>query len=265
MKKQINSFLLAGILVLVMVLSGSVAGLITKDIKAQLIFSGVSVETQNTVKNFARKNFIFLFRYPEEILQMLERNKETEEFVLNYPIEKNKKHEINESTISREEVPLFIQWDKRWGYLEFGSGVAGYTACGPICLSMVAYYFTGDRNVLPDKILDFTVDNGYYLKGTGARWSLFTEGGEKLGLKVEEIPIEETDVKNAMESGKVIIASMDEGDFTTKGHFIVFVEYSNGFLKVNDPNSYIRSNKEWEFEKIKDQIKCLWAVDKKEI
>jgi hypothetical protein len=130
MKKQINSLLLAGILVLVMTFSGSVAGLITKDIKAQIIFSGVSVETQNTVKNFARKNFIFLFRYPEEILQMLERNKETEEFVLNYPIEKNKKHEIDVNDFSRDTVPLFIQWDKRWGYLEFGSGVAGYTACG---------------------------------------------------------------------------------------------------------------------------------------
>ena len=110
--------------------------------------------------------------------------------------------------------------------------------------------------------MDFTVDNGYYLKGTGARWSLFTEGGKKLGLNVEEIPIEEADVKNAMESGKVIIASMDEGDFTTKGHFIVCVEYSDGFLKVNDPNSYIRSEKKWEFEAIKDQIKCLWSVDK---
>ena len=36
MKKQINSLLLAGILVLVMTFSGSVAGLITKDIKAQI-------------------------------------------------------------------------------------------------------------------------------------------------------------------------------------------------------------------------------------
>lgn len=265
MKKQINTAALTVIMVCVMVLSGSVAGLITKDIKAQIIFKSVSLETQNTVKAFARKKFIFLFRYPEEILQMLERNKETEEFVLNYPIEKNKKHVIDESEFSRDEVPLFIQWDKRWGYLEFGSGVAGYTACGPICLSMVAYYFTGDRNVLPDKILDFTVDNGYYLKGTGARWSLFTDGGERLGLKVEEIPIEEADVKTAMEGGKVIIASMDKGDFTTKGHFIVFVDYSEGLLKVNDPNSYIRSNKKWEFSAIKDQIKCLWSIEKKEI
>ena len=59
--------------------------------------------------------------------------------------------------------------------------------------------------------------------------------------------------------GKPIICAMGAGDFTENGHFIVFAGIKDGKIRVNDPNSRIRSEKLWEFEDIKYQIKNMWV------
>ena len=62
-----------------------------------------------------------------------------------------------------------------------------------------------------------------------------------------------------MEAGNPIICVMGPGDFTTTGHFIVMTDYVDGKIKINDPNSPIRSNKLWDCDLIKDQIRNLWV------
>ncbi len=250
------------LITLVMVVVGSMAGMFIRWGVTQSAFASVSFKTQSTVKKFAKEKGIAIHEYPQEILELLENNPETEEFVLNYPLEKDKKHEIDLSDYSTDSVPLFMQWDKRWGYIKYGSNVAGITACGPVCLSMVAYYFTSDNNMAPDKIIDFALKNNYYTEGVGSKWTLISEGGKQLGFRVKELPLDENVMKNALESGKIIIAVMGAGSFTTTGHFIVFTEYSDGAFKVNDPNSYLNSNKKWYYEDIKDEFKNLWSIGK---
>ena len=34
-------------------------------------------------------------------------------------------------------VPLFLQWDERWGYRSYGGDFLAVTGCGPTALSMV--------------------------------------------------------------------------------------------------------------------------------
>ena len=250
------------ILVVVLALSGILAGVIAKRMKTQEVFNNLSVTTQNTVKTFAKEKGIALHEYPAELLELLENNPETEDFVLNYPLEKNKKNEIDISQYSRDTVPLFMQWDKRWGYIKYGNNVAGLTACGPVCLSMVAYYFTGDKEMSPDKIIDFALKNNYYTSGIGSKWTLISEGGIKLGLKVKELPLDENVMAKALNNGKIIIAVMRAGSFTTTGHFIVFTEYKDGLFSVNDPNSHKNSEKLWAYEDIKDEFRNLWAIEK---
>lgn len=72
----------------------------------------------------------------------------------------------------------------------------------------------------------------------GSTWDLFTKGGTKLGLSVRELPLDESVMKNALQQGDSIILSVGEGDFTTKGHFIVVTGYADEGFKVNGPNSY---------------------------
>ena len=198
---------------------------------------------------------------PQSLLDLLERNPETEEFVMNYP---NRKEEtINLSTYNLSEgVPLMLQWDTRWGYLPYGSDMVAITGCGPVCLAMAGYYVTGDSKFSPDKMVEFSLENGYYSKGNGSSWTLISEGGVKLGLDVTEIPLVKQRILDNLEAGNPIICAMGPGDFTTTGHYIVLAGEEDGLIRVNDPNSRANSEKLWEFEKIESQFRNLWVIRK---
>ena len=118
-------------------------------------------ETELKVKAYAEEQGIFYARYPQSLIDLLERNPETEDFVLNYPFRQELEIDLSEYDLT-EGVPLMMQWDARWGYLTYGSDVVGITGCGPLCLAMAGYYVTGNEAFSPDKMVKFATDNGYY-------------------------------------------------------------------------------------------------------
>ena len=216
-------------------------------------------EAELKVKAYADEMGVSFFDYPESLIELLERNPETEEFVLNYPFRDEAELAAFEYDLS-EGVPLMMQWDTRWGYIRYGSDVAGITGCGPTCLAMAGYYVTGDDKFSPANMCDFAEDNGYYSPGNGSSWTLISEGGVELGLDVTEIPLVEKRITDNLEAGNPIICAMGPGDFTTDGHYIVMVGYEDGKIQVNDPNSYENSEKLWTYEEIQDQIRNLWVI-----
>ena len=213
------------------------------------------------IKEYANSHNIAYSEYPEEIVELFERNEETKDFVLSYPEEHNKKHEVDMSEYENcETVPLFMQWDKRWGYIKYSGDVAGLTGCGPVCLSMVAYYLTKDPDMSPDQIMKFATSHGYSTNGNGSKWTLISKGGEKLGFDVTELPLDETRIVNNLQAGVPIICVMGPGHFTTTGHFIVLTGYEDGKISVNDPNSHKNSERTWTYDEIKDEIRNIWAI-----
>lgn len=218
-------------------------------------------EAETLVAEFAQKNGCNIGDYPDSLIDLLVRNSETKDFVLSYPLEKDEKHKINLKEYKNcTEVPLFMQWDKRWGYIMYGDDVAGLTGCGPVCLSMAAVYVKQDIKYSPDYMLEFAKDNGYCIKGGGSQWALISEGGKKLGMDVTEIPLDKNRIVRNLEAGNPIICIMGPGDFTTKGHFIVMTGYENGKIKINDPNSYANSERLWDYDDVCSQIKNLWVL-----
>ena len=216
---------------------------------------------EKKILDYAKAHDLSWGDYPESLIALLERNPETEQFVLEYPTAHTETFAIDLSEYENaESVPLFLQWDQRWGYIRYGSDVAALTGCGPVCLSMAAYYLTGDSAYSPDKMLRFASDNGYYVPGSGSSWTLISEGGEKLGLDVTELPLDENRIVKNLEAGNPVICVMGPGDFTDSGHYIVMVGTADGKIKVNDPNSRANSAKLWEYEAIKGQIRNLWAI-----
>lgn len=198
-------------------------------------------------------------QYPEELLAALAGNPEMAAFVAGYP-EAEKKADDG---FSKEELeadnPLLLQWDRRWGYVPYGDSNIGIAGCAPTCLSMVILSLTGKSEATPDVLADYSMKNGHYVEGIGTAWTLMSEGAKEYGLTVKELGLDEDEMKVCLNRGGLIICSMRPGDFTASGHFIVIYDYdANGFY-VNDPNSRVRSDRQWSFEDIKYQIKNIWG------
>lgn len=197
-------------------------------------------------------------QYPKDLLELLERNKETVDFVYDYPEKKDSKPAKTIGKINNGEIPELLQWDERWGYAEYVDNIIGINGCGPTALSMVAAGLTGDNRITPFQVAKYAGENGYYVEGTGTAWSLMTEGCEAFGIMGTEISLDKTVIFSKLENGYPIICSVGPGDFTSSGHFIVLVSVEDGKIKVNDPNSKERSRL-WDYDRLSGQINNLWA------
>ena len=212
-----------------------------------------------TVVSFAADNGLALEDWPTEIIELLKKNPETEDFVLNYPLLKDTYQDIDLSEYAdTDEVPLFMQWDKRWGYTPYGEDMLAISGCGPTCLSMVCVHLLNDTSLNPRVIAQFSEENDFCAPGDGTKWTLISEGGVMLGLNVEEVYLDESNISQILESGNPIICAMGPGDFTSSGHYIVLTDYVDGMIKINDPNSIANSEKLWSYDEIVGQIDNLW-------
>lgn len=215
---------------------------------------------EEKMEKTAQENGFAIEEYPLELIELLEKNPETEEYVLNYPLKKGTySDEDLPASDGTGNIPLLIQWDDRWGYYEYGGNVMGLAGCGPTSLSMVASYLLNDPSLTPIYMADYSTRNGHSIDGGGTAWSLMNEGARALGLNPKEVPLDEAQVKKHLENGRPIIVNVGEGIFTDNGHYMVFVGWEDEKIKINDPNRREYSERLWSFEEIKDQIKNMWV------
>lgn len=198
-------------------------------------------------------------QYPEELIELLENNAETADFVLGYPEKKDTAPAETIGDVTQGEIPLLLQWDERWGYAYYADDMIAVNGCGPTAIAMVAAGLTGDNTVTPYKVAQFSAGNGYYAGDSGTSWPLMTDGAQQFGIYGEEMGLSEDEVFSALENGHPIICSMRPGDFTTTGHFIVLTGVEDGKIRVNDPNSRERSGKLWDYSRLEYQINNLWV------
>ena len=173
---------------------------------------------------------------------------------------KSKNFDIDVSNeVIEENIPLFIQWDERWGYKTYGSDFLAVTGCGPTCLSMVVCGLTGECKWNPYEVAKFSEQQGYYVPGEGTSWDLMSIGAIQLGLNSEYGIISKEFLMSNLSHDRPIICSMYPGDFTDVGHFIILTGIDpDGCIRVNDPNSRINSEKPWNIDELLPQIRSLW-------
>lgn len=196
-----------------------------------------------------------------ELEDLLQNNQEAAEFVEGYRERDTYIGQPIDLTADFEagEVPLLMQWDKRWGYDTYGDSIIGLSGCGPTCLCMAYLYLTEDTTENPRTIAEFADENGFYTV-EGTSWSLWTEGAKLLGLSGQELPLDENRMKSALDNDGLIVCSMRPGVFTTTGHFILIRGYDEEGFLVNDPNRRTHSQRQWSYQELKGQIKNLWVL-----
>lgn len=103
----------------------------------------------------------------------------------------------------------------------------------------------------------------------GIYHSLIPGAAEGFGLQCESINTDDPQaVVDALASGKLIVALMSKGHFTSSGHFMVLRGVtSEGKILVADPASKKRSEQEWDISIILDEARKgaaaggpLWAI-----
>lgn len=87
----------------------------------------------------------------------------------------------------------------------------------------------------------------YWCSGSGSYHALIPAAAEAWGLPVSGCTASEPQrITDALSSGKLIVAIMSAGHFTSSGHFIVLRGVKDEKILVADPASRTRSEQGWE-------------------
>lgn len=200
-------------------------------------------------------------QYPKQLQELALKNEEALEFVYDYPAEHVKEHTIDlTEEASMDSVPLFVQWDKRWGYEKYSGNFFAASGCGPTTLSMVVVYLTHNREASPIAVAKYSKEAGYSVDGSGSSWTLISEGCRHYGIKAKTVALDESRMKAELDEGHPIVVNVGPGDFTDTGHFMVITGYDDEGFSINDPNSIEKSGKRWLFKNISSQIRAVWSM-----
>ena len=200
-------------------------------------------------------------QYPKQLKDLALKNEEALEFVYDYPAEHVKEHTIDlTEEASMDSVPLFVQWDKRWGYEKYSGNFFAASGCGPTTLSMVVVYLTHNREASPIAVAKYSKEAGYSVDGSGSSWTLISEGCRHYGVKAKTVALDESRMKAELDAGHPIVVNVGPGDFTDTGHFMVITGYDDEGFSINDPNSIEKSGKRWLFKNISSQIRAVWSM-----
>lgn len=198
--------------------------------------------------------------YPANVIELLDKNPETVEYVEDYEKKKDQPSAaVVSDSLVKGQIPHLLQWDERWGYAPYGTGNIATAGCGPTCMSMIITGLTGDASVTPVVVADFAVANKLIDEENNTYWELMRDAAKNWNISCYEGNPTEEVVSAELQAGHPIICSVKPGDFTKTGHFIVLTQYKDGQVKVHDPFSQKNTDKLWTFAQIKDQIKAMWV------
>lgn len=204
--------------------------------------------------------------YPASLAKVANEKPELVNFVYDYPKKKNPnntKTVAKESLSTHNKFPLFSQWDDRWGYTQYGDDFMAITGCAPTTVAMAAVGLTGNKDITPKIVADYSEQNGFYVKGAGTSWDFINKGGAHFGINAHSVPISANTIINTLKKGNPMIIVLKPGHFTTVGHFILLTGVTeDNRIIVNDPFSHIRSNEKWDVDVFVKEGKNLWTVTK---
>ena len=199
--------------------------------------------------------------YPVQLKELAKKNDEAIDFIYEYPKEHSIEHDIDlTAEASQDTVPLLQQWDKRWGYEKYSGNYFAASGCGPTALSMVVLYLTHDAQASPLAVAEYAKEAGYSVDGSGSAWNLISKGCRHYGVNAKTIKVDEDTFKERLDEGNLIVVNVGPGDFTDNGHFMVITGYDDEGFTINDPNSIIKSNTHWQFERLGSQIRAAWRM-----
>lgn len=170
------------------------------------------------------------------------------------------------------DVTYFCQSSDEWKDLPYGTDTIGPYGCGPTVMAIAVASLT-DTDTDPAVMAAWAVEHGYWARRTGSYHSIVLGTARSFGLVAEPFTSRDADdVLDALSQGKMLVALMGPGHFTSGGHFILLRGITpDGEVLVADPNSPENSLTPWDSQLILDELSssrdhgaplwALWASD----
>lgn len=166
------------------------------------------------------------------------------------------------------DITYFYQADETWADQPYGTDTIGPYGCGPTVMAIAVASMT-DTDTDPAAMAAWAVKHGYWASKSGSYHSIVPGTARAYGIEVESFSgrtVEE--LQDVLISGKLLVALMGPGHFTSRGHFILLRGVTlAGEILVADPNSPERSLTAWDPQIILDELAGrassggpLWAL-----
>lgn len=229
---------------------------------------------EKLTKSFIKKLYITFFifilagcssneKLPDDLLFMIKKYPEISSARSSFEERNLDPDKINiEKDIRDKKFPSFIQWDNRWGYLPYNGSILAKEGNIPTALSSIYCHLKSDTPINPYQMGKFFEDRKWTIKNMGTSWNAIEKGGLTLGLRYKVISSSEIDMTNNIRQGKILLASVGQGDFTKdSGLIIIYGKNKDKFL-ISDPLSIKNSESLWEHEILENQIIHIWAFSR---
>ncbi|MBU0278104.1 C39 family peptidase [Gemella sp. zg-1178] len=214
---------------------------------------------ENTKAKYIADN---LYRLPLTYRKMLANNKDVTDYIYGYLNGSRVPYSQGETVGLGRNYPLYIQWDRRWGYNKLGETDISIRGCGPTVVAMLLSGELKDMSITPDVISEIEDKAGYFTPD-GTSWGFFKYIARYYKMNYAEIPVNKNSIDKTLKQNKPIIASVKPGKFTTVGHIILIVGIDkDGNYIINDPNSLGRTLKPWSYDELKVELRALWSISK---
>lgn len=167
-------------------------------------------------------------------------------------------------------IAYFAQSDPAWKDQPYGSDRVGPYGCGPTAMAMAVKSLTG-TNTDPEQMASWCSQNGYWAAGSGSYHSIVRGVANAFGLECSSPSfVTPEDLRTQLSGGRIAVALMSAGHFTSGGHFILLRGVTlDGNILVADPNSRARSLQEWDASIIINELSSsktagapLWFLSK---
>lgn len=153
------------------------------------------------------------------------------------------------------QTVYFNQSDEVWADQPYGNDDIGTYGCGPTAMAMAVSSLT-EEYIDPAEMAAWAVDHGFWAPGEGSYRSIINGTAKAFGLTAQSLPQRTPDaIRQALLSGKLVVALMGPGHFTDEGHFILIRAATlSGEVLVADPNSTEHSLMSWDPQLILDEL-----------
>ena len=127
-----------------------------------------------------------------------------------------------------------------------------------------------DKNVTPKTECAWALAHGHKYPHQGTAYDYFVPAANRYGLQCWRVntaniygntksPHHET-ARKAVENGRLVIACMGKGLWTSSGHYVLVWKISGNTIYINDPASTRPARTQGDYSLFKQQVKYYWVI-----